>query len=176
MADSIKAKFDGSQFDKVFAALSGPIKESLARRMGVAGGRIIRDEAAANALIPGGPHGRERRRVLSNAMYVAYDKRNTQRNTEKYIVSWNSRHAPHGHFIEYGYLQPYVVYFNNETGEWRTRFNKKEGTFVLLKTPKFVPAYPFLRPALDRKGADALRAMIDAGKKELPVLLKENGL
>ena len=57
-----------------------------------------------------------------------------------YHVSWNTRKAPHGHLIEYGHIQKYVVY-KNKDGEFRT--SKR-----LLKTPKQIPAKPFIRPAM----------------------------
>lgn len=170
MADFLTAKLDTSEWGDVFAALEGPIKESLARRMAVAGARVIRDEAAANALIPAGPFGEKRRELLSNAMYVAYDKKNLKPNQYSYNVSWNSskwKGAPHGHLIEFGHWQIYAVY-KAENGEWYSNLS------VRLVTPKWVPAYPFLRPALDRKGNDALKVMITTGQEELPKLLAEH--
>ena len=56
-----------------------------------------------------------------------------------YHISWNTRKAPHGHLVEYGYIQKYVVY-RNKDGAFRT--SKR-----LLKTPKQIPATPFVRPA-----------------------------
>lgn len=167
--DSLRAAMDTSEWDAVFAALGGPVKESLARRMGVAGGRVIRDEAANNALVPMGPYGVERRTLLSHAMYVAFDKKNLKPNTYSYNVSWNAKVAPHGHLIEFGHWRPYSVYYDKLTDQWYSNVKSK-----LPGQGKWVPAYPFLRPALDRKGKDALKVMIDTGRDELPKLLEEH--
>ena len=46
MADAV---FDDKEWTSAFAMLRGEFKESLARRMGVSGGRILRDEAKRRA-------------------------------------------------------------------------------------------------------------------------------
>lgn len=169
MADSIKASFEHGGWDGLFDMLETTGKESLARRMGVAGGRVIRDAAAVNAseIPPKAEYGAPRRGVLAKAMYVAYDKRNTNRHEYSYNVSWNSRIARHGHLVEFGHWQIYKIFLAKD-GHWYT--NKKQK----LDVPKWQPGYPFLRPAFDNNLQRALTVMIEAGRDALPEIMKGN--
>jgi hypothetical protein len=161
MADGVTAKVDTSDWDALLDKLAGPLRESLARSMAVAGGKVLRDEAKARA--PIGPTNN-----LSNSIYLAF---RDQRSTDKqilYSVSWNSSIAPHGHLVEFGYWQVHPV-VRQEDGSWIT--NKK----MKLKHPKWIAAHPFLRPALDAAGGRAKQAMIDRARQRLPELLNGQG-
>lgn len=145
--------------------LAGPIAYSLARSMGVAGGKVIRDEAIARCPVgidkwygqsktPG---------LLRSALYLAYRENASTPERVVYGVTWNSRKAPHGHLVEFGHWQRFEV-ARDPQGDWYT-------TTIPLEHPRFVAATPFLRPALDAKGAVAVQAMLDRAKVRLPELL-----
>lgn len=155
MAEKTGATLDMRQWHDALDRLVGPARESLARSMAVAGGRVLRDEARLRA--PVGPSGN-----LSRAIYLAYRDRESSPAVARYQVTWNRRVAPHGHLVEFGYWQPYVVVKIN--GEW-----------VTTKTPRLhakqIPAYPFLRPAYEARGAAAIAAMLARGRERLPQLL-----
>lgn len=155
MADSLKASMDTSEWDKIFVRLQGPAKESLARQMGVAGGKVLRDEAKLR--VP------EETGRLKNAIYVAYNKKLSGELQHVYSVSWNRIAAPHGHLIEFGHLQPYPVIIIN--GEVRSLLKHP------FSTPKFVPAQSFLRSAFDAKLLKAKEVMITIGRERLPIIL-----
>jgi hypothetical protein len=161
----LSADVDLADVLKGLDALGGPIAYSLARSMGVAGGKVIRDEAIARCPVgidqwyghsktPG---------LLRSSIYLAF--RENASTTEKvtYGVTWNSRKAPHGHLAEFGHWQRFVV-SRDPQGDWYT-------TNIPLEAPKFVAAHPFLRPAFDAKQSAAVQAMLDRAKTRLPELI-----
>lgn len=172
----ITAAFDTSPWDAEFATMRGPMKESLARRMGVAGARVLSAEAKRWVPVKDGR--------LQKAIYHAYDKKEARPNHFTYKVSWNSSHiggAPHGHLIEFGHWMPYRVVFRR--GRFIT-LAKKTGGVMEWSIPhpaggqgKWVPPKPFLRPAWEIGLSQARAAMLAAGRREVPILLSggENG-
>lgn len=137
------------------AALGGPIKISLARSMGVAGGMVIRDQAKEFAPVRDG--------TLRAAIYLAYREAYSDDRTVTYSISWNAKKAPHGHLIEFGHWQTNFLY-KDEDGDWKAGHP--------LAHPKWIAAHPFLRPALEGS-AVAYHAMIERGRERLPELLAE---
>lgn len=142
---------------------SPKLRESLARSMAVAGGTVLRDEAkrwapvGTDSITPG---------LLKSAIYLAYRDGESHGGVHKYRVSWNAKKAPHGHLVEFGHWQNYVV-FQLPNGDWYTDVTKP------LAQPKWVAAKPFMRPAYDVAKGDAQRAMIQRGKERLPELLRD---
>jgi len=157
---------DLSEWEVFFDKLEGPVRESLARRMAVEGGVLLRDAAKSNARMAANEEGVPTRGVLSNAILLAYDKRNSTQTMFTYNVAWDSKKAPHGHLVEFGHWQTHVVY-KGANGEWYTRKD------MPLDTPKWIAARPFLGPTMDSYGNVALRVMILRGQRELPILLGE---
>jgi len=156
MANSLKGSMDTSEWDKVFENLRGPAKESLARRMSVAGGRVLRDEAVLLAPILSGR--------LKNAIYVAHNKKISSEYQQVYSVSWNRIKAPHGHLVEFGYYQRYLtVKINGNVYSIKSK---------PLATPIRIPGSAFLRRAFDAKLPEAKNAMITAGRENIPILFK----
>jgi HK97 gp10 family phage protein len=153
----IKAKIDTREWDAALAKLAGPLRVSLARSMAVAGGEVIRDEAKARVHSHNG--------VLQDAIYLAFRDQRSTDDLVVYGVSWNRAKAPHGHLVEFGHWQPYVV------------VKKSDGTWVTTKTrrstPAWIPAHPFLRPAFEATRELAHAAMIARGRERLPELLKD---
>lgn len=156
MASGIQATFDTSGWSVGLERLLGPARVSLARSMAVAGGEVLRDEAKARVNTHNG--------VLADALYLAFRENRSTDKEVQYAVTWNKRKAPHGHLIEFGHWQIYAV------------VRKPDGTYVTdkrrkLASPKWVPAYPFLRPAFEAASARAQAAMIKRGRERLPELL-----
>lgn len=151
---TVKSDIDVSGWLKGLAELNGPLRESLARSMAVAGGQVLRDEAKLLAPKESG--------LLASAIYLAHKDASNEAQ-QIYSVTWNSKIAPHGHLLEFGHWQPYKV-VKLPNGEWFTTNEK-------LAAPKFTAARPFLRPAFDSAKGRAKQAMINRGKQRLPELL-----
>lgn len=134
---------------------SPQLKESLARRMAVAGGRVFRDEAKRWTPVKEG--------TLRDSVYVAFRDRESKEGFASYRVSWNARVAPHGHLIEFGHWQTHARYIGSD-GEWHTG--------APLPQPKWVAAKPFLRPAWSVGEREAQQAMMEAGREALTDLLR----
>jgi HK97 gp10 family phage protein len=135
--------------------LGGPARVSLARSMAVAGGQVLRDEAKRQAPVDDG--------TLRDSIYLAYKDGKSNDKQVVYSVTWNSKKAPHGHLLEFGHWQPYVVR-KLPNGDWFTTKEK-------LATPKFTAAKPFLRPALDIAKGRAAQAMLERGRERLQTIL-----
>lgn len=173
MAEPIQAKADFSGWRRAIEQLAGPARESLARTMAVAGGRILRDEAKMLAPVGGDMSVVERQAgesnrpgLLRSAIYLAYKPERSTHGEYVYSVSWNAKKAPHGHLVEFGHWRTHAVY-KGKDGEWYT--NPK----IKLDKPQWVPARPFLRPALDAAGDRARAAMMARGKERLFDLLAD---
>lgn len=166
MADPIRAKCDFSGWQKGLDQLTGPLRESLARSMAVAGGKVIRDEAKLRAPVGTAEGGSIRPGALQASIYLAYKPARSTGKEQVYAVSWNAKKAPHGHQVEFGHWQTHVAYKGSD-GEWYSDPNK------LLASPRWVPAHPFLRPALDAAGDRAREAMFIRGRQRLFDLLAD---
>ncbi|MFE0784064.1 MULTISPECIES: HK97 gp10 family phage protein [Pseudomonadota] len=156
MAKGLQATFDTSGWSAGLDRLLGPARVSLARSMAVAGGEVLRDEAKMRVNSHNG--------VLANAIYLAFREARSNEKEVQYAVTWNKSKAPHGHLVEFGHWQIYAV------------VRKPDGTYVTdkrhrLATPKWVPAYPFLRPAYEAASARARTTMVQRGRERLPELL-----
>lgn len=170
MVDAVEFKMDAAQVNKLFDKLNGPIKESLARRMGVSGGIVIRDEAKLRA--KRGPHnynpvsrGSHASGTLADSIYVAYNDRLSHTNMFVYSVRWNDKKTFWGKFAEFGHYLKYAYWVDTQ-GVYHTNKTRP------LRTFHWVPATPFLGPALDTHERAARDAMIKRGQEELPKLLK----
>lgn len=173
MADRISARMDFGDMNASLERLAGAGRVSLARRMGVAGGTILRDEAKVNALqshartswTPNpNSRGSETPGTLADAIYLAFDKKGSSDTLHRYAVSWNAKKAWWGKLREFGYFQRFRVY-KDAQGVYHTTKEK-------LPQPKRRPADPFLAPAFDAHLAAVKSAMIAAGKIELPKILR----
>jgi hypothetical protein len=83
---------------------------------------------------------------LRASIYQAYSKDHSSDGEQAtYHVSWNAKKAPHGHLVEYGYVQKFRVYV------------AKDGKFVTTKiplaSPKHIPPHSFVRSAISQFGA-----------------------
>jgi hypothetical protein len=112
--------------------------------------------------------------LLEKSIYQVYSKSNsTPFKKATYHVSWNARTAPHGGLVEYGHLQRYRYYKDNQgrirpmvrpgmDGKPRPGRNAsqaaKDAYYVPLPQPVQVAARPFIRPAIDKFDAAAKAA------------------
>lgn len=172
MGNTFKADFDVSGWDVAFDQLAGPIRTSLARRMGVEGGVALRDEAKRWVQPSVGPYnpnsrGSQEAGQLREAIYLAFDEGNSSDVVFTYTISWNAKKAWWGKLVEFGYHQRYLVLFDKEKGYYTT---VKE---VPLSEPKWIPGKPFLRPAFDIMQPKLTNIMVTRGMRELPILLGE---
>lgn len=90
------ARFDMSEWSAVLDNLAGPGRESLARRMLVSGGVVLRDEAKAQAPVGVAEEqlvrqygGSLKPGSLQAAIYLAKSDKLTTRTVFTYVVSWN---------------------------------------------------------------------------------------
>lgn len=139
------------------AALQRDIEacEQMARPVAQAGAQVFYDAVRQNVA-------RRRKRTgnLLSSIYQVYSLDKSAESRATYHVSWNARKAPHGHLVEFGYLQRYRVSFDAASGRFITHKEQP------LPEPRHIAAKPFIRPAQAR-GPEALDAMV---KKYLELL------
>lgn len=148
------------------------IRESLARRMGVEGGVLLRDKAKEKAPVSDPtvqskyPAGN-----LRDSLYLARDTDASTDYVFVYKISWNAKQAWYGKLLEFGHWMPYRVHIS-VNGQFYT--DKGERDMRNAGKGKRVKATAFLRRTGDEHAQDALRAMLDRGKREFPELVREN--
>lgn len=113
---------------------------------------------------------------LANSIYQAYSLNNSGPGHATYHVSWNARKAPHGHLVEFGYLQRYE-YYKDEQGKVRPKVRPEmmgkqrpgrgsrnraalDAYYVTLPAPKQVGAKSFVRRA-ESAAPRATQAAVD---------------
>lgn len=84
---------------------------------------------------------------LLASIYQKYDDDQPEDGVARYVVSWRTSgaglpRAPHGHLVEFGYIQTYARYYKD--GQWHTNKNKK------LEQPRIVPGTGFMRNAYEQ--------------------------
>ena len=147
--------------------------QAAARPAAQAGAQVLYNEVQANVK-------KIKRKTgnLASAIYQAYSENNSGPARATYHVSWNARKAPHGHLVEYGHLQRYE-YYKDEQGKIRPKVRAgmegkprpKSGSrnraaldayYVTLPNPKQVAARPFVRPAMSKfpQAVDAARKVL----------------
>lgn len=132
---------DVSYLEKMFVRLSNEEEnKKIAASAALAGAVIVRDEARARAPVDSGK--------LQEAIYVAHDTNNSNATLQSYVVSWNSKKAPHGHLIEFGH--------------WLV----KGGNRI-----KWVSGKSFLRSAYEAKKEQATRRMQEIANKKVRELI-----
>lgn len=147
--------------------------EAAVRPAAQAGAQVFYDQVVANVAGLGRQTGN-----LAKSIYQVYSRDNSHKARAEYHVSWNRRKAPHGHLVEYGHVQRYVVYIDKR-GEWKTLVRPsmvgkpkpkrnaplavKDAYYVPLKGgPRIVGAKSFIRRAVTpQMRRRAQNAMID---------------
>jgi hypothetical protein len=168
-----RATFDMSEWANGLDRLRTTGKESLARRMLVSGGQVLRDEAKARASVS---HARTQFRynpssrgsqgegALSESIYLAFNQKLSTSTVFTYSISWNDKKAFWGKFREFGHMIKYR-FFYDEAGIYHTIKSQP------LKTPVWVPGTPFLAPTFDSQLSRVREVMIARGRIELPKIL-----
>lgn len=141
------------------AAEAGEDAEAAARPAAQAAAQVLYDETLKNVGQIKAVTGN-----LSRSIYQVYSQRDSVPGRAVYNVSWNPRKAPHGSLVEFGHLQRYE-YYKDEQGRVRPKVRPEmvgkprpqsngrnraalDAYYVTLPTPKQVPARSFLRRAL----------------------------
>lgn len=137
---SADALFDGIVADS----------EAAARPAAQAMAQVFVDEVRRNVARLGRRTGN-----LAASIYQAHSERLSTPQRQVYQVSWNPRKAPHGHLVEFGYMQRYEVSFDPVTKRFTTHKDRP------LPAPRHVGAKPFVRPALSKT-----EQAVAAGKAE----------
>ena len=83
--------------------------EKAARPAAQAGAQVLYDRVKANVAALGRKTGN-----LDSSIYQAFSESNSNESKPVYHISWNYKEAPHGHLLEFGYLQRYLYYQNNQ--------------------------------------------------------------
>lgn len=171
MGDAFRAKLDMSGIDAALAKLSVDKAESLARRMLVTGGQILRDEAKVRVAIKDGDYnynpessGSQQQGTLRDAIYLAFNEKQSIGTSFTYSVTWNSKKAWYGKLVEFGFFIRYQFWMD-ASGVFHTNSD------VLLDNPIWIPAQPFLAPAYDAKISQVQSAMLERGRTELPIII-----
>lgn len=108
---------------------------------------------------------------LKASIYQVHADEDSGPGRSTYYTSWRTSkksglpRAPHGHLVEFGHLQRYVVTKDPKTGQFFTHKDKP------LPTPIHVPGRPFVRPA----AAQQPQALQAAETRYLEIL-KEKGI
>lgn len=176
MADGLTAKFDVSDLLRVFTKMETKAV-SLASRMAVSGGQVLRDEARiraqesfAQASWPYNPISRGSHAAgtlgATDAIYLAKSDNLTTATTITYSISWNAKKAWWGKLKEFGWWQTHKIRYEPKGDYFVT-------TNIELPAPIRHKAHPFLAPAYEAKLGAAKEAMIARGRVELPILLGE---
>ena len=149
----------------------GDRADEAARPAAQAAAQVLYDEARKNVSQINAKTGK-----LRSSIYQAFSKYDSTPGSAVYHVSWNPRKAPHGMLVEFGHLQRYE-YYQDEQGRVRPRVrpemmgkprpwsNSKnraalDAYYVTLPTPKQIPARSFLRKAVSAK-PQAIKAAED---------------
>ena len=170
MADGIAVTFDVSSVLSQLDKLSDK-SESLGRRMAVAGGQVIRDEAKKRAEKSSPPYnpisgGSQEPGTLQDAIYLSRSERITTATQVGYTISWSNTHAWWGKLKEFGWWQTHKIAYVPGHDYFIT-------TDELLDAPIRHAAEPFLAPAYEAKIGEVRQVMITTGREELPKLLGE---
>lgn len=164
----IRSDLDTSGWAEGLAKLDGPLRESLARSMAVAGGKVLRDEAKQQAPSKSGK--------LKASIYLVFKDGMSTEAQVVYAVSWNAKLAPHGHLVEFGHWRYNRIINGRPQHSLREGLRRGHGPQDhvppgALDTPAWTPAKPFLRPAFDIAHKTAQAAMVARGRQRLPELL-----
>lgn len=151
--------------------------QAAARPAAQAGAQVLYQAVLANVAALGSVTGN-----LRAAIYQVYSQDHSGPGRATYHISWNARKAPHGHLVEWGYLQRYV-YYKDRHGNIRAKVRpgmegkpkpgrrasraEKDAYWVTLPGgPRQVPAKSFIRNA-ESQGEQARQAMAERFRKEL---------
>lgn len=132
----------------------GEEAEEAIRPAAQAGAQVLYNQVKANVAALGRVTGN-----LDRSIYQVYSETKSGPLLAAYDVSWNHKKAPHGHLVEYGYLQryryrpdgmgPMVRPGMEDKPKPRRRASQaeKDAYYVTLDQPRQVPGKAFVRRA-----------------------------
>lgn len=155
--NTFKIAFDASSLDTLLDALGDDAAAAI-RPAAQAAAQVLYDRVKQNVAALGRSTGN-----LDASIYQAYSPENSRAGQrEQYNVSWNHLKAPHGHLVEYGYVQRYRYYQDNQ-GRVRPMVRpgmdgrlpptrrasqaERDAYYVPLPQPRQVPGRAFVRSA-----------------------------
>lgn len=142
---------DTSALDAYLDALGDAADEAV-RPVAQAMAQVLYDRVLLNVSALGTVTG-----SLGNSIYQVYSKDHSQEGVHAtYHISWNTRKAPHGHLVEYGYIKRWKSYMAKD-GKW----------YTLKGVPVEGGAKQIPGAAFVRRAASAIPAAVEAGKAEL---------
>lgn len=185
MANFISLNYDASQAIKALDVFADEMDEEFTRPVAQAGAEYMVHEVRAKVRSLGRKTG-----LLLGSIYQAYGKEISKNGYSEYGVSWRVKktslpRAPHGHFLEFGYSQPYVVFVARKgryAGQFFTAKNrdkygeakpsraksdraKREAMYLRRHNgPKRIPAHPFLVPTYESHKSRVMAHMLRKGE------------
>lgn len=155
--NSLRLKYDTSGLDAYLDSMGERAAEAI-RPAAAAGAKVLYDRVKLNVAALGKVTGN-----LDASIYRTLSESNSTDGKVVYHISWNHRKAPHGHLVEYGYMQRYE-YYQRDDGQVRIKVRpeaqgkrkpgrrasaaEKAAYYVMLPTPKHVPGKSFVRSAV----------------------------
>ncbi len=153
-AKSFAIDFDSSGLSELLSGLEDGAQDAV-RPAAQAAAQVIYERIRLNVSGLGRVTGN-----LERSIYQAFSSENSQDGKRaQYNVSWNHKKAPHGHLVEYGYLQRYryrpdgmgPMVRPGMDGRPKPSRNAsqsaKDAYYVTLDAPKQVPGKAFVRSA-----------------------------
>lgn len=149
--------FDTSKLMQSLTQLASDIQNDAIRSAAFAASKVLYEEMRLRVPV-GETHN------LYNSIYQFHIERNPVKGVHTYAIGPNQKkgRGNHWHLLEYGHWQTNVII--------RMPNGKFISTKEKLKTPKWIPAKPFIRPTFDAKidvALDAARARLSEKVKEL---------
>ncbi|MFM9926900.1 HK97 gp10 family phage protein [Variovorax sp. H27-G14] len=154
--NSFSIDADTSGLDAYLDTLGDAVEEAV-RPAAQAGAQVLYERVRMNVAALGAKTGN-----LARSIYQVYSTTESANAKATYHVSWNHRTAPHGHLVEYGYLQRYRYYKGGDGAirpmvrpgmegrrkpGRRASASEKAAYYVTLPTPIQVPGKAFVRSA-----------------------------
>lgn len=154
--NSVRVKFDTSGLDAYLDAIVDRAQDAVIPAAAI-GAKVLYDRVKLNVAALGKVTGN-----LDSSIYRVLSKDKSNDHKAVYHISWNHIKAPHGHLVEYGYMQRYA-YYQTDDGQVRIRVRpeaqgkkkpgrratqaEKNAYWVTLPTPRHVPGKAFVRSA-----------------------------
>lgn len=110
---TVTLRGDVSSLNALLEQLETDVNEAI-RPAAQAAAQVLYDAVKSNVAAIGRKTGN-----LDKSIYQAFGQKQSSDTRASYFVSWNPRKAPHGHLLEYGFIQRYASYVGKD-GNWYT--------------------------------------------------------
>jgi len=147
--NSFTIKADTAGIDAFLSGLGSELEGNV-RDIAQAGAEVLYQEVRRNVAGL-----KQRRGNLLRSIYQVYSKDDSGPRRAIYHISWNASKAPHGHLLEYGYLQRYKYYVD------------KKGVVRPMVRPEMVGKPPPASGGYNRAALDAYYVPRDGGPKQI---------